>query len=68
MREQHRISHTSNLPFILVTTVDGSGRPWAAVVAGAGSDTGFVESPDAGSLTVAARLWDGDPLLDTVRA
>ncbi|KAE8165195.1 hypothetical protein BDV40DRAFT_286423 [Aspergillus tamarii] len=68
MPEQHRIFHTSKLPFIPITTVDGDGRPWAAIVAGSTGEPGFVHSPDSQSLSIHARLWDGDPLLDTVKA
>ncbi|KAH8806134.1 hypothetical protein F5884DRAFT_886701 [Xylogone sp. PMI_703] len=68
MREQHRIFHTSNLPFIPITTIDDYGRPWGSIVAGATGEIGFVKSPDINTLTVNARLWEGDPLVDTVRA
>lgn len=67
LREQHRIFHTSNLPFIPVTTIDDCGRPWGSIVAGATGEIGFVKSPDAQTLTVDARFWDGEPLLSTIR-
>ncbi|KAL7793742.1 hypothetical protein V8C37DRAFT_85065 [Trichoderma ceciliae] len=66
MREQHRIFHTSNLPFIPITTLDDEGRPWASLVAGADGEIGFVEGPDLKTLIVNARLWPGEPLLDTL--
>lgn len=68
MPEQHRLFHSSNLPFIPMTTLDDEGRPWASIVAGSTGDIGFVNSPDARTLVINARLWDGDPLLDTARA
>ncbi|RAQ63116.1 oxidoreductase [Aspergillus flavus] len=68
MPEQHRVFHTSNLPFIPITTVDEDGRPWAAIVAGPTGEPGFVHSPDSQNLSIHAHLWDGDPLLDTVNA
>lgn len=68
MREQHRIFHTSNLPFIPVTAIDEEGRPWAGMVAGATGEIGFVKSPDANTLTINARLWEGDPLMKTAKA
>ncbi|KAL4894286.1 hypothetical protein BDV59DRAFT_192627 [Aspergillus ambiguus] len=68
MPEQHRVFHTSKLSFIPITTVDGDGRPWAAIVAGSTGEVGFVLSPDTQTLLIHARLWDGDPLLDTVKA
>lgn len=68
MPEQHRLFHTSNLPFIPMTTLDAEGRPWASIVAGPTGDIGFVNSPDPRTLVINARLWDGDPLLDIARA
>lgn len=68
MPQQHRIFHTSNLPFIPVTTLDNEGRPWASIVSGSTGAIGFVESPNARTLSIHARVWDGDPLLDTFRA
>lgn len=65
MREQHRVFHTSNLPFIPVTTMDGQDRPWASILAGYDGNIGFVQSPNVHTLTVDARLWDGDPLMQT---
>lgn len=67
MREQHRIFHTSNLPFIPITTVDDRGRPWGSIVAGATGEIGFVTSPDTKTLNVDTQLWPGDPLLFTIR-
>jgi hypothetical protein len=66
--EQHRLFHTSNLPFIPIATLDGDGRPWASIVAGLTGDIGFVNSPNSRSLSMNVRMWDGDPFLDTVRA
>ena len=66
MQEQHRIFHTSNLPFIPITTSDDSGRPWASIVAGATGEIGFVRSPDANTLIIKTRLWNGEPLLNTI--
>jgi hypothetical protein len=68
MPEQQRIFHTSNLPFIPTTTFDEDGRPWASIVAGPNGSIGFVQSPDDRTLSVYAQIWDGDPLLDTVRS
>lgn len=68
MREQHRIFHTSNLHFIPVTTMDNLGRPWASIVTGANGKIGFIKSPDANTLLLNTRLWDGEPLLETIKA
>ncbi|KAF3392683.1 hypothetical protein F1880_008854 [Penicillium rolfsii] len=54
--------------FIPVTTLDDEGRPWASIVSGSTGAIGFVKSPDAQTLSIRARIWDGDPLLDTFRA
>lgn len=68
MPAQHRLFHTSNLPFIPIATMDKAGRPWAAIGAGSKGETGFVDSPDPQTLAINARLWDGEPLLDTIKA
>ncbi|KAJ5319976.1 hypothetical protein PENANT_c040G06131 [Penicillium antarcticum] len=66
--EQHRLFHTSHLPFIPITTLDEDGHPWASIVAGQTGDIGFVNSPNSRTLSMNLRMWDGDPLLDTVKA
>lgn len=68
MPDQHRLFHTSNLHFVPVTTTDEEGRPWAAVMAGPGGNLGFVKSPTPHTLSLTTRLWDGDPLMNTVAA
>jgi hypothetical protein len=68
MPEQHCLFHTSNLPFFPIATLDEDGRPWASIVAGPTSEIGFVKSPDSRALSIHARLWEGDPLLDTAKA
>lgn len=52
MPDQHR-EFFAQLPFVIVGSVDAQGRPWASVLSGA---PGFVSSPDAHTLTIAARL------------
>ncbi|KAL5343904.1 hypothetical protein BJX70DRAFT_352033 [Aspergillus crustosus] len=63
MREQHRIFHTSNLPFIPITVIDEEGRPWASIAAGKTGEIGFVEGPDLKTLVFKGRAWVGDPIL-----
>ena len=63
MPEQHRVFHTSNIPFIPVTILDESGRPWGSVFAGKGGEVGFVKSSDERSLSMDLVSWEGDPLL-----
>ncbi len=56
--DQHRDFY-AGLPFVLLGSVDGAGRPWASLVPGR---PGFVETPDAYTLDIAARPLFGDPL------
>lgn len=63
MPEQHRVFHTSKLPFIPVTILDESGRPWGSVFAGKGGEIGFVKSVDESSMSMELASWEGDPLL-----
>lgn len=51
MPEQHR-EFFALLPFLLVGSVDGQGQPWASALHGT---PGFVQSPDARRLRIAAR-------------
>jgi len=60
MPDQHR-EFFGQLPFVLVGSVDGGGRPWASVLVG---EPGFMRSPDPRRLDVAARPIAGDPLAD----
>ncbi|KAJ6011976.1 hypothetical protein N7522_002331 [Penicillium canescens] len=66
--EHHRLFHTSKLPFIPIATLDEFGRPWASIVAGSSGNIGFVKSPNPRTLSMDVRMWDGDPLLDTIKA
>lgn len=67
MREQHRIFHSSNLNFIPITTADAQGRPWASILSGVTGEIGFVKCPDPNTMLANIRLWEGDPLLETLR-
>jgi predicted pyridoxine 5'-phosphate oxidase superfamily flavin-nucleotide-binding protein len=60
--EQHRQFYTQ-LPFLIVGTVDSSGNPWASIVVG---KPGFLSSPDEYTLRVAAKPLFGDPLATTL--
>ena len=62
MPEQHRAFYRM-LPFLVVGTADHEGRPWASILAG---PAGFVSSPDARSLRIAAKPLNGDPLQATL--
>ncbi len=56
--DQHREFY-GELPFVLLGTVDGDGRPWASLMAGG---PGFISSPDPGRLHIAAAPLFGDPI------
>nr|WP_199188576.1 pyridoxamine 5'-phosphate oxidase family protein [Haliangium sp. UPWRP_2] len=58
MPDQHRLFY-GQLPFILVGAVDDSGAPWATLLEG---EPGFVSSPDATTLRIAARPGTQDPV------
>ena len=49
----------SQLPLLLVGSVDNSGRPWASVLVGR---PGFLISPDPQTLEIHSRPFFGDPL------
>lgn len=64
MPDQHR-AFFGMLPFVLVGTTDGEGRPWASIVIG---QPGFVTTPDEKTIQIAASLLVGDPLNETLEA
>lgn len=68
LRDQHRVFHTTRLPFVPLTTIDADGRPWACMLAGPDGEIGFVTSPNNKVLRVQAHSWDGDPLVDNLNA
>lgn len=47
------------LPFVLLGSVDAAARPWASILTG---PSGFIQSPDPHTLTIAALPPSGDPL------
>ncbi|NDW05547.1 FAD-binding oxidoreductase [Jiella pacifica] len=58
MPDQHRVFFAA-LPFVVVAGGDEAGQPWVTILEG---EPGFVSSPDAGRLSIAARPGAGDPL------
>ncbi|MGA6099106.1 pyridoxamine 5'-phosphate oxidase family protein [Stutzerimonas marianensis] len=64
MPDQHREFY-SQLPFMVVGAVDGSGRPWATLIEGA---EGFVTSPDPQHLLLAAQPDPQDPAASGLQA
>ncbi len=57
MPDQHRLFFAA-LPFLLAATADGDGWPIATILAG---EPGFVASPNATTLRIAATPDGGDP-------
>jgi len=55
---QHR-SFYAGLPWLLVASADGQGRPWCSALCG---EPGFLSSPDPAHLRVGALPRAGDPL------
>lgn len=62
MPEQHR-ELFEKLPFMLLGARDARDRPWATLLAG---PPGFVRTPDAKTLRLAASLAAWDPLADAL--
>lgn len=60
MPDEHR-EFFAQLPWMLVGSVDASGRPWASVLVG---EPGFAASPDPRTLVLAAAPVSGDILAD----
>ncbi len=60
--QQHQQFY-SQLPYLLVGTVDASGRPWASILVG---EPGFVSSPNDRTLRIASKPLVGDPLSMTL--
>ena len=58
MPDEHR-EFFSQLPWLLVGSLDATGRPWASVLTG---DPGFITAPDPKTLIVAAAPLRGDVL------
>ena len=58
--EQHQKFY-GLLPFLLVGTTDAQGNPWASLLAG---EPGFITSPEARTLKIAAQPLFGSPLPD----
>ena len=64
MPEQHREFY-ARLPFIFAASVDDTGEVWPTMLTG---EHGFIQSPSATVLTIAAALFPGDPARDGLRA
>ena len=62
MPDEHR-QFLAQLPFLLVGSIDKSGRPWASVLVGR---PGFLNSSDPRTLEIHSRPLFGDPLNDNL--
>jgi predicted pyridoxine 5'-phosphate oxidase superfamily flavin-nucleotide-binding protein len=62
MPDQHREFY-SQLPFVLVGSVDQGGQPWASMLVGL---PGFMNSPDPQTLRVNAKALPGDRLAENL--
>ena len=63
LTEQHR-QFFSELPFVVLGSVDEEGWPWVSVICGA---PGFAHSPDPVTLSIAARCCSLDPAVARLR-
>jgi hypothetical protein len=64
MPDEHQRFY-GQLPFLLLGSVDKSGRPWASVLVGR---PGFAHSPDPQTLEIETQPIFGDPLGDNLAA
>ncbi|ESK92804.1 oxidoreductase fad nad -binding protein [Moniliophthora roreri MCA 2997] len=60
--------HSTNLPFLPITTLDSEGRPWASILSSDDGKPGFIKHPRDTILTARSRTWDGDPLIENAKA
>jgi len=63
MPDQHRLFF-AGLPFVIVGSVDEEGWPFASILSG---EPGFLQSPDAVTLDIAALPASGDPLARSLK-
>ncbi|KAK0243642.1 hypothetical protein EDD85DRAFT_804706 [Armillaria nabsnona] len=63
----HGIFYATRLPFLPITTLDSSGRPWGSILAGPDGAPGFISSPKYTTLSFNIKVWDGDPFVSNVR-
>lgn len=61
--EQHREFY-SQLPYIILGSVDEHGDTWASIIAG---QPGFISSPTPTSLDLVLRIANGDPLKESIK-
>ncbi|KAF8074150.1 hypothetical protein FPV67DRAFT_1560343 [Lyophyllum atratum] len=64
---EHAVFHSTRLPFIPVVTLDESGRPWGSILAGSEGKPGFVRNSRYSVLSVDAKVWPGEPLIENAK-
>jgi uncharacterized protein len=64
LTDQHR-DFFPLLPYAFVASLDAERRPWASMLM---AEPGFLQAPDAHTLTIKARPLPGDPLHETLKA
>lgn len=62
MPDQHR-DFFSQLPFMIIGSVDNEGWPWASILPG---NSGFITSPTPTSLEIKNWTIQGDPLVESI--
>ncbi|CAA7271302.1 unnamed protein product [Cyclocybe aegerita] len=67
MPEQHSTFYSTRLPFLPACTLGPDGRPWGSILAGKDGDLAFISHPRYNTLTMEAKLWDGEPFLQNAK-
>ncbi|KAK0435785.1 hypothetical protein EV421DRAFT_1985867 [Armillaria borealis] len=62
----HGVFYMTRLPFLPITTLDSSGRPWGSILTGPDGEPGFISSPKYTTLSFNVKVWDGDPFVSNV--
>ena len=60
--DQHREFY-EQLPYLLIGSIDDSGRPWASILVGR---PGFINTPDEHTISISSTLVFGDPLNESL--
>ncbi|KAI0070491.1 hypothetical protein K474DRAFT_1713283 [Panus rudis PR-1116 ss-1] len=67
MPYEHRVFHSTRLPFLPMTVLDEHKRPWTSIFAAKDGRPGFIKSPYHQELDVDIHVWEGDPFLDAAK-
>lgn len=63
----HAIFHSTKLPFVPIVTLDSDGRPWGSLLAGKDGKPGFIKTSRHSVLSVDAKVWPGEPLIENAK-